>query len=1110
MSTFFSTILPHTLYDGFRTASCRVALSLLLFLPAPGLNASLQHFSHEGPDPYLLFSPLLALSFRTYLSITHPPEQIPLKAFLQSSLIPPTLPPERQADLRQQLSHLANKNREDINIDQTRDASKSLTLYSSVISGQYRIVLPQLDRDQLSIAAKIAESVLDHELRLILSVLSPREISTLLYQPPVSLTSAAGGGDGDGGDDGDENERFRENFQPLDFIFFIYPQKQRTALQFTLKDILLSRLQHKIRLLNITRRKLKYAEDDNLIKIYRDRIIIIQADCDDLESELRAYSDSDAVSCVPTYYPELNQPLAYYLSHLASVQTILPDELPGGVPKITQQTIKQQNDQPSQNQRNNSNQRPDEHQPNEQDDHCDDKNDPPEKGNTSSTQTVEMSYNEKIEAFLDIPEEDFLEIDGPLKFQLFQNSGQSTDTKKRMMAKAVFKWLKNRNREEARKLFMQAYTLSQPEADNNFDPDDQMLAWLMIHKYKKLLEGTSEDAEADEQELHSYFHRPVEQANPEVLPLLIMYYTDALPGIHSFLDIELYLALLDKFESCYRNYHRLYFFPVSFTAIDRIRWTPMSDTAYTSLDITYMSHSLVSMSNNLVSLGISSISYRLVGLCYVLIGLMTEWKGGSVDDNEYLTNLPWREYNEKSLQALHTIRERDTDKLNAREKDYNDLIQSYCSLAERKTKINIFDNEDHFFSVMYYQYCAILEREKNERYEKKGNIPKYKVLTWYQKAAEYSPELWHRVFQEALNIGKTDSVIEAARQLHHFWLSRSPLIADYWGERLKSLSHQSSKETESIPETIDEAESTIPDWILTETSAPDKRELRATHSKKTRKSKKKRPGKAAKATPKDQEQDHAENYDSNVEKLAKTLSPKNIAALPKATIKVGKRQNNIGDISRTDDQWQVRTSKKTVRPFERIYQENWNEKVDYIIKKAHMSRKTDNPNEEYGLYQELLKGTSNSMVGVERIWEEMGWLLLHQYDNTYATRIINDDLKKAALDTAFKAKDKYFLPAIASYLGLDEMNSSLSPEDFYQSVLTTLTHEQFDTISQKVDFVLRLRSLASSVAHSFSLAAMASPRNKKLGRLAQSWYKAKRDLLTQEKTLKFIQEKQPE
>ena len=385
MSIFFNTILPQSFYNGFRTTSCRVALYLLLFLPAPGLNASLQHFSHERPANYLLFAPLLALSFRTYSSITHPPEQILLKAFLQSSLIPPTLPPERQADLRQQLSHLANKNREDINIDQTRDTSKSLTLYSSVISGQYRIVLPQLDRDQLSIAAKIAESVLDHELRLILSVLSPREISTLLYQPPVSLTSAAGGaggGDGDGGDDGDdgdENERFRENFQPLDFIFFIYPQKQRTALQFTLKDMLLSRLQHKIRLLNITRRKLKYAEDDNLIKIYRDRIMIIQADCDDLESELRAYSDSDAVSCVPTYYSELNQPLAYYLTHLASVQTILPDELPGGVPKITQQTIKQQNDQPSQNQRNNSNQKPDEYQPNEQDDHCDDKNDPPEK-----------------------------------------------------------------------------------------------------------------------------------------------------------------------------------------------------------------------------------------------------------------------------------------------------------------------------------------------------------------------------------------------------------------------------------------------------------------------------------------------------------------------------------------------------------------------------------------------------------------------------------------------------------------------------------------------------------------------------------------------------------
>ncbi|UYM15801.1 hypothetical protein [Endozoicomonas euniceicola] len=1073
MSIFFSTILPHSFYNGF----CRVTLPLLLFLPAPGLNASLQHFSHERPDPYLLFAPLLALSFRTYSSITHPPEQIPLKAFLQSSLIPTTVPPVRQADLRQQLSHLANKNREDTNIDQTRDTSKSLTLYSSVISGQYRIVLPQLDRDQLSIAAKIAESVLDHELRLILSVLSLSDISTLLYQPPASLTSAAGGGDGDGGDD---NEWFREDFQPTDFIFFIYPQKQRTALQLTLKDILSNRLQHKLRLLNTLRRKLKYAEDDNLKKIYRDRIMVIQADCDDLESELRAYSDSDAVSCVPTYYSELNQPLAYYLTHLASVQPILPDELPGGVPKITQQTIKQQNDRPSQNQENTSNQKPDEHQPNEQDDHCDDKNDPPEKDNGPSTQTVEMSYIEKIEAFLDIPEEDFLEIDGPLKFQLFQNSGQSTDTKKRMMAKAVFKWLKNRNREEARKLFMQAYTLSQPEADNNFDPDDQVLAWLMMHKYKKLIDGTSEDAEADEQELHNYFRRPVEQANPEVMPLVIMYYSGELSGIRSSLDIEWYLALIDKFEICNRDYHSLYFFPVNFTALDRIRWTPLDDTAWSSLDLT-------------------SLDYEEARFYYFLIAFISEWKGNEVSIDKYQTVFSAAEYYQEGFELFKNLRTNYAPQAFS-EKRCNFVIQLFENFAKKWSEQ---DSKISSASV-YYQICAILERRKNKQYKKKDNAHKLKVLNWYQKAAELTPELWYRVFQEAQNIGITSRIIEAARQLHRLWLSRSPLIADYWEMRLKSFSGTGIKPR---PETVQESESTLPDWVLAEASASDKATSPA-GSKKARKSKKKKPVKTAKTTPTNQAQ--AENYDQGAETLVKTLSPMDTADLPAATIKVGKKQNNIADISRSDHQWQTKTSKKAIRPFERVYHKNWNEKVYGILKNVQASRNANNPKGEYNLYLELLKTTSNNMVGIERIWEEAGWLLLHQYDDVYATQAITEGLRAVALDTAFKAKDKYFLPAIASYLGLDEMNNMFSPEDFYKSVLFILNNEHFDSTSQKVEFINRLRCLASSVAHSFSLAVMASPRNKKLRELARGWYKAKSDLVTQEDTLTIIQQNLPD
>ena len=721
------------------------------------------------------------------------------------------------------------------------------------------------------------------------------------------------------------------------------------------------------------------------------------------------------------------------------------------------------------------------------------------KGNAPSKQTVEMSYIEKLEAFLDIPEEDFLEVDGSLKFQLYDNflnfSRQPFQTKK-IMAKATFTWFKNRNREEARELFMQAYTLSQSEADDNFDPDDQVLAWLMMHKYKKLLDGTSEDAEADEQELHNYFRRPVEQANPEVMPLLIMYYSGELSGIRSSIDLEWYLALLDKFESFNRNYHLLYFFPVSFTALDRIRWGYLKDIAYVSLDPTHM-------------------TYLEANFCYILMSFMIEWNEGKNSNNKCLNVFPHEKYYQHTAKAVKTLRHNFMEGQSFSENAYNFAIEHYKSIAEGKFSSKLPSDQDLFSRIFFYQLCAIYERKKNEKFKKRGIASKQKVLSWYQKAAKYSPELWHHIYQEARKIGKTDLVIEAAEKLHHYWLSRSPLVADYWEERLKSLSNQSSRETESIPKTVREAERTTPAKILVETLTSDESAPPA-RAKKTRKSNKKRPYRAAKATPGEQSQEEeqaqaqAENYDSDAEKPVKIISPMDIEALPKASIKVGTGRRNIADISQSDDQWQTKTSKKPIRPFEKVYHKNWNEKVYSIIRKVNMYRKANSPKDEYDHYLTLLHGTSGSMVGIERIWEEMGWLLLHQFDDVFALQAVREDLRKAVLDTAFKAKDNYFLPVIASYLGLDEMNSVLSPEEFYKSVLSTLSNEHFESTSRKVEFIHRLRSLASSVAHSFSLAAMASPRNKKLRELARGWYKAKSDLVTQEDTLTIIQQNLPD
>lgn len=1074
-----------------------MALFLLLFLPALYLNASIHDLFHEQPDRQPVLAPLLTLPARAFFSTAYQSEQIPFKTFLQSRLTPPTVSPERQGDLHRQLNQLINKNNKNTYFDETENRSKSLILYLSVISGEYRIVLPRIDVELLSIAPQIVELILDHELLLILSTLSLEKILTLLYHYPASSTAAAGGSGGGDGDDGDNNENFRRYSQSPTFLFFFYPLKQRAVFRLTPMEILKTRLQHKLWLLTDIRRKLKFAVDDNLKKIYRDRIMIIQADYDDLKSELQKRLESynsDTETGLFSSYEELHELLIYYFAHLPDGLSIFPDQLAGGLQDMAQKALGQQQDHPPPSPEDRLSQKPDEqseHQPGGEGDHGDDKNDPPEKDSVPAAHIIEMSYSQKVEAFLAIPEEDFLRLDNQLKVELLQKlleqSRQSSNAKT-LMAKAIFTWQKSHNKEEARKLFMQAYELSQKETANDFDPDDQILAWLMIHKYKKLLDGTSEDADADALELHSYFHRPAKQANSEILPLLIMYYSGALPGIRSTTDIEMYLQLLDKFENCIAQYQLHYFFPVSFTALDRIRWVPMADTVYESLDL-------------------SSMSTLQSCLHYILLRYMTEWNGHKVNENSYLSAVPEKQFNDDIFVFINKLRTGNMKNLNHGEVGYNETINHFKSIAEGLTNERPFGDDNWILTSILYQYCAVMERKKNKLFHKQKIFHKKKVLNWYKLAAGHSPELWHRIFQDALNIGMTDLAIEAGQQLHTFWESRSPLIADYWQERLESLSSQYRKTTDTLPGPTQEAESPIPDWVLAETPASGKSEPRP-GSKKTRKGKKKRSYKAAKTSPIALVHEQTAKHDPDVDALAEGLSPMDIAALPGAAIKVGKKQSNIADSSRSDDQWRVRASKRTIRPFERIYQKNWNEQVHSIIKQAHASRKTNNPKEEYDLYLKLLKGTSNSMVGIERIWEEMGWLLLHQYDGFYATQTIPEDLRKTVLDTAFKAKDQYFLPAIASHLGMDEMNHMLSPEKFFQLVHSILTDEHFDTIAGQIEFARRLRCLASSVAHSFSLAAMASPRNQKLRELARNWYKAKNDLITQERTLKISQENQ--
>ncbi|WP_145912479.1 hypothetical protein [Endozoicomonas montiporae] len=1094
--------------------------------------------SFRQHDSQLFYLPLMTLSFGLSPNTSHQKELWLFKNFLQSNLIPDSVPAESYDKLRLQIE-LTNTISGLSASDPTGNTSKSVTLYSSMISEQYRIVLPRTDIAPLSITPKIIEIILDHELLQLLSVSSVEQLITLLYQPPVASVASPGGGDG--GDDGDNNEHFRKHFQFPDFLLFIYPEKRRPVLRITEQDIKSIRLQHKLKLLAIIRRKLKNTDDENLKKIYQDRIMVIQADYNDLISEWQTkvplYA-SDPESWTPSSYAELDQLLTYYFDYFADAQSILFNKLPGSVGDLTEDPMAQQKhssqspeDTPSQQQNEQSGQQLSDNSDNSDNkgDFGDDKNDPPEDDSVSAVQTVDMSYSQKVEAFLAIPEEDFLRLDRQLKLELFKTSNSPSNQinrAKKTMAMAVFKWLKNRNKDEARKEFMQAYELSEVARQNipayrhshvvgnpsptvyplslgdgtgmslfatspgqqasahPFDPDDQILAWLMIHKYKKLLDATSEDPEADALELHSYFFRSIERANPEVLPLLIMYYAGALPGINCPVNFEIYLELLLKFEDCITDYDSHYFFPVSFTTLDRIRWAPMGDTTYKSVELASM-HLL------------QRISY------YILLRYMAE-----CTDNDFIKSSDLAK-NPQSYDRFFNMIYTTSRGIKAIKENwiYDDdrAYEAICSdLNEHKNRIEKINKVPdlteglRILKSLHYQSLAVLVRVKIKCFNKSTKIIKTlkrEVLEFHQKAADHFPELWHRVFQDAIDIGMTSEAREAARQLNYFWQERNLLLADYWQERFDSLSSQLAETVAPVPEPAEQ--STTP-LLLPDLPAQSQGKATATGKKnrKTRQTLQKKPYQLLSIPVSTSAQEElARGENSKADKLPETLSPTDLATLPGATIKVDRTRRNVQDSSQDGEQWQVQAATKIIRPFERIYRKNWNRQIYDTLKKVRTSREKGKPREEYNLYEKQLKGNSKSIVGIERIWEEMGWLLLHQYDGSFATQAIPENLRKEVLKITFKAKDHYFLPAIALLLGLDEMNSNLSPDVLSQAVRDILREEEFDSDDQKNELIHRFRCLSSSVAHSFSLAAMASPRNRKLKVLAEQWYKTKNDLI---------------
>ena len=142
----------------------------------------------------------------------------------------------------------------------------------------------------------------------------------------------------------------------------------------------------------------------------------------------------------------------------------------------------------------------------------------------------------------------------------------------------------------------------------------------------------------------------------------------------------------------------------------------------------------------------------------------------------------------------------------------------------------------------------------------------------------------------------------------------------------------------------------------------------------------------------------------------------------------------------------------------------------------------------------LFNDTSKIMIGIERVWEEYTWTLLHQFDDSFGVGILPGLQKENARETAELAKNHYLLPALALTLGMDQLNEKISASEIWSRAQDLLKLPEYEDPEINSEFRFRLRCLFSSMGHIYSLLAMAASQSQSvhLGQLAREWFSYKR------------------
>ena len=631
---------------------------------------------------------------------------------------------------------------------------------------------------------------------------------------------------------------------------------------------------------------------------------------------------------------------------------------------------------------------------------------------------------------------------------------------KHLMNRSLCNWQLKQNKEQTRKQLLSLHVY----ARGTLNVVHYIQNWVFMKCYKDILHGKEVDKNLRRSFVtimnETLYSGPKPTLKTSSLPyvdgmsLASLYYVGALPGFEEYANYDrCFIMLMLHFNVVSEKY--LFFSPISFTALDYMRFCP---TDLTSKFIDQKKSLPDSPSINIMMIFIS---------VYM-----------SKRDNQFPLWLAGEKFNVSIYNFLRLIISDFEDILTITSlggkaiKSLPPIKTRLFEMMGRCEKLALGTKDDCSGLFNYFRSQMILmdkELLPRRRYAK--------IASLFAKSAERSPNHWSSAYNHYRRAHIWDAAANAAQHYVNYWQDKDPTIAEYWGDKFSRELLADRARQHNQPSGEAEQQYDI-DTILSEFGV--KPSLPKPVQKKTRPRQKK--------ITIESDCDVGQHLSQTIPPQPETATSTDDCRPARPVIKALPHGTNLHD--GLSGEYHIKGPQGAIRPFEKLLSRHWNPLVKKTLSLIRAARDDCDLARERSIYHKLLNNpTLKTCIGIERIWEEYAWTELHQFDDCFKTRVMPDSLKPEAQKWINTARDCYIMPSLAYCLGLDQIYARIEPEAVWEAVLTLVEQPELaqPEVNQEIRF--RLRCLFSSMGHTYSIAAMANPgQSQQLMEVARKWY----------------------